>query len=204
MVIRPSKVIIVDDDESVLTSIARLVASAGHCVDTFDSGQELLKAVLKAPCCIVLDINMPGLNGLLIQDQLIARDPSVPLIFITGGGTIKDGVQAMKAGAIDVLTKPFEATDLLQAIERALAKQQEDQNRKEETTLFRQRLSALSNRERQVFNLVVKGLLNKQIAGELGACEKTIKVHRGRVMRKMRAKSLAELVRLAERTGTIQ
>jgi FixJ family two-component response regulator len=158
---------------------------------------------MEAPACLVLDLNMPGLNGLELQECLAEREISLPIVFITGYGTVPDSVKAMKAGAVDFLEKPFSDEDLLGAISRAieterLAKQ--DQERRRE---LKKRMESLTPREYDVFRLVVTGMLNKQIAFELGTVEKTVKVHRARVMAKMGAKSLAELVRFADTLGVV-
>ena len=190
---------IIDDDPSVLKSLERLLRAAGHAVDTFASADAFLQSPdSAAPGCIVLDVHMPGLNGPGLQEELLRRDVHTPIVFITGHGDIPTSVKAMKAGAIDFLPKPFEDEDLLGAIKASLEKDRRIRSEQAEVRGIQQRLQQLTPREREVFNLVITGKLNKQIADELGAAEKTIKVHRGRVMRKMEVASVAELVHLAE------
>jgi RNA polymerase sigma factor (sigma-70 family) len=193
-------VFIVDDDPGLLQSLARLIRSAGIEVKTFASPRELLdQDQPPGPGCLVLDIHLPGLNGLELQQELAARKICTPIIFITGQGDIPTSVKAMKGGAIDFLTKPFKATDLLTGIQEAFKKDRQYRTLQVETDKIRERIQSLTPREREVLNLVVTGMMNKQIAAELGASEKTIKVHRSRVMRKMQVASVADLVRAAER-----
>ncbi|HEY3067597.1 MAG TPA: response regulator transcription factor [Methylomirabilota bacterium] len=197
-------VFIVDDDASVRTSVTRLVASAGYAVRAFVSAREFLACAPAAgPCCVVLDVRMPGLTGLDLQQALANATHRSAIVFITGHGDVAMSVRAMKAGAVDFLTKPFESEDLLDAIQRALAKDTHDLGTEARMTEIRQRVSRLTSRETEVFALVVTGMLNKQIAAALGIGEKTVKVHRARVMEKMRAGSVAELVRLADAVGVI-
>jgi FixJ family two-component response regulator len=198
-----STVFLVDDDDSVRKALARLIKSAGYQVQTFVSAREFLKGgdFKNGPACLVLDVRMPGLNGLDLQRELQAANVTLPIIFITGYGDIPTTVRAMKAGAVDFLPKPVKDAVLLRAIEQALARAVRDQAERQELDVLTQRLNTLTAREREVMGLVVSGLLNKQIAFELGTVEKTIKVHRARVMQKMGVDSLAELVRLAEKIG---
>jgi FixJ family two-component response regulator len=191
-------VTIIDDDASFRRSTARLVRAAGHWVQTFSSALEFLKS--KHPettSCIVLDVCLPGLSGLELQQQLAKAGVEIPLIFITGHGDIPTSVRAMKAGAIEFLTKPFRDRDLLNAVEQAV--QRDRTLRREQARLqkLRERYDLLTPRERQVLTLVVAGRLNKQIAAELNTVEKTIKFHRAHVMHKMEVSSVAELVRVA-------
>jgi FixJ family two-component response regulator len=196
-------VFLVDDDDSVRKALARLIRTAGYEIKTFASAQEFIesKPEITAVACLVLDVRMPGLNGLDLQDALRAAKVPIPIVFITGHGDIPMSVKAMKAGAVDFLPKPVRAETLLPAIEQALARASRERAEGAELEDIRRRLNALTPREREVMVWVVKGTLNKQIAFELGTVEKTIKVHRARVMEKMQVHSLAELVRLAERVG---
>lgn len=196
-------VFLVDDDPSVRRALARLIKSAGHQVQTFASAQEFLgtRAAGEEAACLVLDVRMPGLTGIELQRQLQTLNRNVPIVFMTGHGNIPMSVQAMKAGAVDFLPKPVKDTDLLRAIEQALARAVRDRAERNELEDVRERVEKLTPREREVMVLVVRGLLNKQIAFELGTVEKTIKVHRARVMEKMQEDSLADLVRLAEKVG---
>jgi FixJ family two-component response regulator len=196
-----SKVFLVDDDDSVLRALGRLIKSAGYEVQTFVSAHAFLDSgdFQKGPACLVLDVRMPGLNGLDLQRELQAARATLPIIFITGYGDIPTTVRAMKAGAVDFLPKPLKDTVLLRAIEQALARAARDQAERLEHEALSHRQDTLTPREREVMSLVVRGLLNKQIAFELGTVEKTIKVHRARVMQKMGVDSLAELVRVADK-----
>jgi len=193
-------VYVVDDDETVRRSLARLVRSVGLKVDTFASAQAFLEHKGQdRPSCLVLDVRLPGLSGLDLQTAMGQSQRTMPIIFITGLGNVPMTVRAMKGGAQDVLEKPFEDQELLDAIQRALARSRAARAEDAERADIEGRLATLTPRERQVLELVVAGLLNKQIAGELGAAEKTIKVHRGRVMKKMQADSVAELVRMTQK-----
>ncbi len=193
---------VVDDDPSVRTALERLLRSAGHQVRTFDSALEFLDCEpLNGPGCIILDVKLPALSGLELQERLCGEDMSLPIIFITGHGTVPMSVQAMKAGAVDFLQKPFGDTDLLDAVSQAIKKDRLAKRNQKELKKLRERLKTLTPREYEVFRLVVTGMLNKQIAFDLGTAEKTIKVHRARVMVKMGAESVADLVRFAERLG---
>jgi FixJ family two-component response regulator len=197
-------VFVVDDDPSVRKSLTRLIEAAGYTVEAFASAREFLDAApASGPCCLVLDIRMPGITGLDLQQTLAQAVHRIPVVFITGHGDIPTTVQAMKAGAIDFLTKPFAASDLLDAIRHAVEKDTRDLGTEAHTSSIHARVKTLTPRERQVFALVVTGMLNKQIAARLGIVEKTVKVHRARVMEKMRAGSVAELVRLADNIGVI-
>jgi FixJ family two-component response regulator len=193
-------VYVVDDDETVRRSLARLVRSVGLKVDTFASAQAFLEHKGQdRPSCLVLDVRLPGLSGLDLQTAMGQSQRTMPIIFITGLGNVPTTVRAMKGGAQDFLEKPFEDQELLDAIQRALARSRAARAEDAERADIEGRLATLTPRERQVLELVVAGLLNKQIAGELGAAEKTIKVHRGRVMKKMQADSVAELVRMTQK-----
>ena len=199
----PATVFLIDDDPSVRRALARLIKSAGHSVQVFASAREFLDngCHRDGPSCLVLDVRMPGLSGLDLQSELQAVNAMVPIIFITGHGDIPTTVKAMKAGAVDFLAKPVQASDLLRAIEQALERAARERTGRQELEDIQRRVDQLTPREREVMALVIRGLLNKQIAFELGTVEKTIKVHRARVMEKMQADSLAELVRLAGRVG---
>ena len=197
-------VCIVDDDASVRKSLTRLVAAAGYTVSAFASAQEYLaREPAAGPTCLVLDVRMPGLTGLDLQKALAGAERRTAIVFITGHGDIAMSVTAMKAGAVDFLTKPFEGKALLDAIQRALAKDTRDLGAEARVAAIRERVTRLTPRETAVFALVVTGLLNKQIASKLGVGVKTVKVHRARVMEKMGAGSVAELVRLADAVGVI-
>jgi FixJ family two-component response regulator len=194
-------VFVVDDDPSVRKSMARLLTSNGHRVDTFASAAEFLRRKVRpaGAACLILDLRMPEVDGLELQAQLRDATPNLPIVFATGHGDVPDSVQAMKLGAVDFLTKPVDETQLLTAVARALALD-EARARAEATRMaLARRQGRLTPRERQVFSLVVTGMLNKQIAWRLGASERTIKAHRARVMQKMQADSVAALVRMADR-----
>ena len=195
---------IVDDDPSVRKGLARLVKTAGYRVEVFASAREFLaRPQQEDPCCLILDVRMPALTGLELQEALAIAGRQLSIVFVSGHGDVAGSVKAMKGGAVDFLTKPVDARELLSAIERAVAKASTAQGEQARAADVQGRLKTLTAREAQVFALVVTGLLNKQIAAELGIVEKTVKVHRARVMEKMRASSLAELVRLADRAGII-
>jgi FixJ family two-component response regulator len=195
-------VYVVDDDPSVLKSLERLIRSADYDVVTFTSALAFLDFHHRdAPGCLILDVQMPELGGLELQERLAGRDITFPVIFITGHGTVPMSVQAMKAGAFDFLQKPFLDSDLLDVIAGAIAKDRQAKREQRELRKLRDRLASLTPRESEVFGLVVTGMLNKQIAFDLGTSEKTIKVHRARVMEKLGADSLADLVRIAEKLG---
>ena len=197
-----SIVFVVDDDSSVREAIESLIQSVGLRVETFETAQEFLRSKRPdVPGCVVLDVRLPGLSGLDLQRELAAHGIKLPVIFITGHGDIPMSVRAMKAGALEFLTKPFRDQDLLDAIQQALERDRTARQHQMETTELREHFDSLTSREREVMGLVVSGLLNKQIAGELGTSEVTIKIHRSQVMKKMGAGSLAELVRMTEKLG---
>ena len=195
-------IFVVDDDASLLRAISRLLRSAGLNVETFSSPQEFLEVC--DPCaagCLVLDVAMPGVNGLELQQLLATKGAELPIIFLSGHGDIPMSVQAMKRGAVDFLTKPANDTDLLAAIRAAIEKDRANRQVRAELAGIQQRLATLTPREREVLPHIISGKLNKQVAADLGIVEKTVKVHRARIMEKMKVRSLAELVRLAERAG---
>jgi RNA polymerase sigma factor (sigma-70 family) len=193
-------VIIIDDDASMREAIMTLIETVGLNGHMYASGQEFLHhAPPDGPSCLVLDVRLPGLSGLNLQRELAVRGMDIPIIFITGHGDIPMSVQAMKAGAVEFLTKPFRDQDLLDAIERALERDRAARRQRAEMAALRQRYDTLTAREREVMRLTVAGLLNKQIASELGTSEKTVNIQRGRMMQKMQADSLAALVRIAEK-----
>ena len=195
-----SLVFAIDDDRSVRKGLARLLRSAGYRSEIFESASDFLKREQHAgPACVIVDVRMPGLNGMDLQETLIQRRREEQLIFITGHGDISMCAQAMKAGAVDFLPKPFHADELLGCVERALIRSAEQRQRSAEENAARTVLGLLTPRELEEMQLVVAGMLNKQIAGELGTAEKTVKVHRGRAMRKLNVTSVAEVVRLTEK-----
>jgi FixJ family two-component response regulator len=195
-------VYVVDDDEPMRKALARLIRSAGLDVEVFPSAEAFLqREVTDRPCCLVLDVRLPGPSGLDLQAHLGRAQRTMPIIFITGHGTVPASVRAMKEGALDFLEKPFDDRELLANVSRALARSRDAHATDAECNALQRRRDSLTPRERQVLHLVVTGMLNKQIAAELGAAEKTIKVHRGRVMRKMQADSVAELVRMVQKLG---
>ena len=194
-------VFVVDDDISVRESLELLIKSAGWQPETFASAREFLARPRGAvPCCLVLDVTLPGLNGLELQQQLAERT-EMPIIFITGYGDVPMSVRAMKAGAVEFLTKPFNGNVLLDAVGHALERSRCALREESQTEILRSRYASLTPRERDVMPLIVRGLLNKQVAGELGISEVTVKAHRGQMMRKMKADSLPELVIMAARLG---
>jgi FixJ family two-component response regulator len=193
-------VYLVDDDTGVLKALSRLLRAKGYEVKPYSSPQEFLKQHDPAvPGCAVLDVSMPGLDGLELQQALTAGSSHRPVVFITGKGDVPTSVRAMKAGAIDFLTKPTKDTDLLEAIRRAEGREAEARQRLSELEAIQAKLRTLTPREREVLTHVVAGRLNKQIAGDLGTVEKTIKVHRSRMMEKMGLRTVADLVRMAEK-----
>ncbi len=195
-------VLVVDDDVSVREALGSLIRSAGLRVETFASAQEFLaRARADAPSCLVLDVRLPGLSGLDLQKRMAELNLETPIVFITGHGDVPTSVKAMKAGALEFLIKPFADRDLLDAIRQAINVDRAARQQHAELRELRGRYESLTPREREVMEQVVSGLLNKQVAAELGTTEFTIKVHRGKVMHKMQADSLADLVRMSERLG---
>ena len=200
MVTPDSLTFLIDDDASVRKGVSRLLRSAGYKSEAFESASDFLtREQHPGPACLIVDVRMPGLNGMDLQETLIQRRREEQLIFVTGHGDISMCAQAMKAGAVDFLTKPVRDDELLQCVERALSRSAEQRKRSTERNEARRLLDLLTPREFEVMQLVVTGKLNKQIAGELGRAEKTVKVHRGRMMQKLRVTSVAELVRLVEK-----
>lgn len=195
-------VYLVDDEAAVLKGLERLIRSAGFRTKPFLSAKDFLGSrIVKSPRCLILDVQMPELSGLDLQQELAAREISLPIIFLTGHGDIPMSVQAMKAGAVNFLTKPARAEDLLAAVREAIVLDKKTRREHAKLDSIRLRFDTLTAREAEVFRLVARGTLNKQVAYELGIAEKTVKVHRARVMAKMKADSLADLVRLAELLG---
>jgi len=195
-----SIVFVIDDDPSIREAIESLIRSVGMHIQTFASAQDFMASTRPdAPACLVLDVRMPGLSGLDLQRELLDSDIRIPIIFITGHGDIPMSVRAMKAGAVEFLTKPFRDQDLLDAISQALERDRMQRAQDAEIAHFRDRYQQLTPREREVMEWVVSGLLNKQIAVRLNISEITVKLHRHQVMEKMKAESLAELVRIAEK-----
>ena len=197
------RVFVVDDEAPVRRALARLLRAAGYEVATFANASEFLREAAgdPGPCCVLTDLMMPGLSGLDLQDELRARNMDMPIVFLSGHADVPAGVRAMKEGAVDFLQKPVPEDELLATIAAAHARDRTARAGREQRETLEARLARLTPRERQVLALVVSGLGNKQVGFELGASEKTIKVHRGRVMEKMEAGSLAELVRMADALG---
>ena len=195
-------VFLIDDEPSVLKALARVIGATGFRTASFSSPQSFLEQYEPAARgCIVLDVSMPGFTGLELQQALIEKNCSLPIVFLTGRGDIPTSVRAMKHGAVDFLTKPVDDNDLIAAVDRALAREATDHVRRAQITELQMRFSTLTSREQEVLGHVIAGRLNKQIAAVLGTTEKTVKVHRARVMEKMQAQSLAELVRLSGTAG---
>jgi RNA polymerase sigma factor (sigma-70 family) len=201
----PGLVHVIDDDASFRTSIERRLKLAGYDVETYSSAQQLLDHLpdVEKPGCILLDVQMPGLSGLDLQSRLIERGSILPIIFVTGYADTPATVRAIKAGAEDFLTKPVSSGQLMDAIERAMTRYESARHQRNEINSFRGLVASLTPRERQVFDLIVRGRINKQIAHELGTTERTVKAHRHQVMEKMQVHSLAELVSNAERLGML-
>jgi FixJ family two-component response regulator len=195
-------VFVVDDDESVREALGSLIRSTGLGVETFASAQDFLaRPPSGVPSCLVLDLQLPGLSGLDLQKRMAEANIQSPIVFITGHGSVPASVQAMKAGAVDFLSKPFADHDLLEAIKQAIERDRAARQREAQMARLRGRYQSLTPREREVMERVVAGLLNKQVAAELGTSEITVKIHRGRVMQKMQAATLTDLVRMSERLG---
>ncbi|MGA7925515.1 MAG: response regulator [Candidatus Sulfotelmatobacter sp.] len=195
-----SIVFVVDDDPSVRCAIERLIGTVGLQVQLFGSAQEFLASKLpNVPSCLVLDIRLPGISGLALQRQLVEANVQIPIIFITAHSDVPMTVRAMKAGAVEFLPKPFHDQDLLDAIHLALEKDRDRRQQEAELTALRERFESLSPREREVVAMVVSGMLNKQIAAQIGTAENTVKIHRSRAMEKMQANSLADLVKMIQR-----
>ena len=199
----PTAIYVVDDDPSFRAAISRLLQRVGYEVTAYDSAQQMLERLPdeSKPGCILLDVQIPGLSGLEMQDRLAERGSTLPIIFLSGHGDIPTTVQTIKAGAEDFLTKPVAKEKLLGAIERAIAHHRATQEQRDQLNALKALMATLTPRERQVFELVVRGKMNKQIGHELGATERTIKAHRHKVMEKMKVETFAELVSLAERLG---
>lgn len=198
---QPSGVVfVIDDDLSVREALRSLIRSTGLECETFESAEELLQQPPPSgPACLILDVQLSEASGLDLAPELRRAGVDIPIVFITAYGTIPMSVQAMKAGAVEFLTKPFSESELLGAVEQALQRDRRARAERAEQDVFRERYARLTPREREVFSLVVLGRMNKEIAVELGAAEQTVKEHRGRVMKKLEARSLADLVKLAER-----
>lgn len=193
-------VFVVDDDSSVRSSLKFLLSTVGLQVESCDSADSFLhKRLPDVPCCLVLDVRLPGLSGLDFQRELAARNIGIPIVFLTGHGDIPMSVRAIKAGAVEFLTKPFRDQDLLDAVRIALEQDRVRREQEKETVLFRRRFDSLTSREQEVISLVASGMLNKQIADQLGTAESTVKVQRSRAMEKMHADSLVDLVKMIER-----
>jgi FixJ family two-component response regulator len=196
-------IFVVDDDPSVRIGLERLLRSTGYNVEIYGSAQEFLETTpdCPGPACLVLDVRMPGIDGLELQDQIQRREYTIPIVFITGHGDIPMSVKAIKTGAIDFLTKPFDEGDLLKAVQEALKKDVANRSAMNEKQNILQRVKSLTPREYEILTYVITGMLNKHIAYHLTISEKTVKVHRGRVMEKLEIHSVAELVHLADKAG---
>lgn len=192
-------VFVVDDDVSVREALKNLLRSVGLKVEAFSTAQEFLASGSSGPGCLVLDVRLPGLSGLDLQRQLLEANREIPIVFITAHGDIPMSVRAIKAGAVEFLTKPFRDQDLLDAVQQAMNRDRQTRNREGEMAELRERYTSLTSREQEVMKYVVRGVVNKQIAAEMGITESTVKLHRGRLMHKMKAESLADLIRTAER-----
>ena len=194
---------IVDDDPSIRKSLNRLLSSSGYCAETFSSADEFIESNLESSelACLILDVKMPGVTGFELQEKLLSVNSSLPVIFISGHGDIPSSVKAIKKGAVDFLAKPFNETDLLKAIEEALEKYSNSKIEIDEKKAIQKRLDKLTEREYEIFTYVLTGMFNKNIAAELNISEKTVKVHRGRVMDKLNVDSVAALVNLANKIG---
>jgi RNA polymerase sigma factor (sigma-70 family) len=193
-------VFVVDDDPSVRSSLKFLLSTVGLQAESFDSADSFLrKTPLDAPSCLVLDVRLPGLSGLDFQRELAAKNIRIPIVFLTGHGDIPMSVRAMKAGAVEFLTKPFRDQDLLDAVRVALEQDRARREREKEVTILQRRFDSLTSREQEVISRVVSGMLNKQIADQLGTAESTVKVQRSRAMEKMHAESIVDLVRMIEK-----
>src|SRR5438045_388904 len=204
MMTSTAMVFVIDDDASMRKSLERLLDAARYKVELFKSASEFLsRSAHPGASCVIVDVQMPGLNGIDFQKALIEHGREEQLVFITGHGNIPMCAQVMKAGAVDFLPKPFKPRELLKCIERALARSTEQRRRAAEQSEARRLLDLLTPREFEVLQLVITGMLNKQIGGELGMAEKTVKVHRGRVMQKLGATSVAQLVRLVQKAGVV-
>ncbi len=199
---KPTRIFVIDDDDSVRRGVTYLLQAANYTVEAFAAAEDFLaRDPFSGIGCIIVDVRMPGMSGLDLQERLNQAGNSLPIVFITGHGDLPMGVSAMKKGAVDFLPKPFDDEELLAAVELALERNKKTLSEFEDVQDFRDRLKTLSPREHDVFRLVVSGMLNKQIAAALDIAEQTVKIHRGRVMRKLQADSLAGLVRLAEKAG---
>ena len=195
-------VCVVDDDESVRRGLRRLLKSAGYTAETFSSAEEYLaREIFQGALCLLLDVRMPGLKGPALQEALEERGACEQIVFTSGHGDVPTATRAMKKGAVDFLTKPFDGEELIQAVKRALGRSKERLRNRAERLEARSRIAKLTSREFEVLRFVVRGLLNKQIAAELNTAEKTVKVHRGRVMQKLGVTSVADLVRMSQRAG---